>query len=593
VRIARGTPMLQTDVSAAGGAPSLQFWRARILTAVVWTMAVLSTLAYATGAGAAVRVGDWAIVAFNTFAFVAIWALALLRRLPHGIRSGGVIGISYLVGLYFTARFGPFAAGPYWLFIVPMLGALLLGLRVAIGLLALVAVTLLTLGVMLAQGALPWADRLEVLRWFVISGSFLSLDGLLAICIAVLLRGLATMHAEVQREAEQRAQAERMLVHSQKADAIGRLAGGVAHDFNNALTAILSFTQFVREDLPRDAQAHEDLGEVLAAAYRAQTLTRQLLAFSRQQVVEPQRVDVNEVVTTTARMLERMLGEDIALVTRLEPSPWTVFMDPNALDQVLMNLAVNARDAMPDGGKLVIETANRPVDTDSADPEGQPMPPGDWVMVAVSDTGVGMDRDTLARIFEPFFTTKEAGKGTGLGLPSCNGVVRQAGGHLHVYSEPMHGTTFRVYLPRAEGPARSIQPPPAPVDLRGDETILVVEDDAHVRGVLIRGLRRMGYEVLEAGDGQAALAHADTHGLDIDLLVTDVIMPGTNGKELVDALRQARPDLPVLFVSGYTRDMVAHRGIVEADVDLLQKPFTQRELALRVRQILDRTCALA
>jgi signal transduction histidine kinase len=342
--------MLQTEVSAAGGAPSLQFWRARILTAVVWTMAVLSTLAYATGVGAAVRVGDWAIVAFNTVAFVAVWALALLGRLPHGIRSGGVIGISYLVGLYFTARFGPFAAGPYWLFIVPLLGALLLGLRVAIGGLALVAVTLITLGVMLAQGALPWADQLEVLRWFVISGSFLSLDGLLAICIAVLLRGLATMHAEVQREAEQRAQAERMLVHSQKADAIGRLAGGVAHDFNNALTAILSFTQFVREDLSRDAQAHEDLGEVLAAAHRAQTLTQQLLAFSRQQVVEPQRVDVNEVVTTTARMLERMLGEDIELVTRLEPSPWIVFMDPSALDQVLMNLAVNARDAMPGGG---------------------------------------------------------------------------------------------------------------------------------------------------------------------------------------------------------------------------------------------------
>ncbi|MFW5925110.1 MAG: ATP-binding protein [Myxococcota bacterium] len=571
----------------------MQHWRARILTAVVWTLAVLSSVAYAAGVGAAIEIGDWEIVAFDTGALAAAWALALLSRLPYGVRASGVLLVAYVVGAYFTTRFGPFAAGPYWLFSVPLLAAMLFGLRAAIGLVALVAATVATLGVLLAHAAVPWADRMELHAWVVICASLISLDALLSIGIAVLLGRLAAMHEEVQHEVKQREKTERMLVHAQKMEGVGRLAGGVAHDFNNLLTAMSSFTEFARDELDESQTAYEDLGEVLAAVQRARTLTQQLLAFSRQQVVEPRVVDVNEVVSETERMLQRVLGEDIAFVTRLAPDLWSVHMDPHALEQVLMNLAVNARDAMPEGGKLMIETANTHLEEPPVDVGGSTMPQGDCVMLAVSDTGVGMDHETQANIFEPFFTTKPVGQGTGLGLASCYGIVRQAGGHIYVYSELGQGTTFRVYLPRARGRAESMQPPRAPVDLTGDETILVVEDDPRVRATLIRGLRRWGYEVLEAADGAEAHSVIRVRREQIDLLLTNVVMPDTTGKELADVLTRDRPDLRVLYVSGYTRDMVAHRGVVGSDVELLQKPFTTQELASKVRRVLDRAATSA
>jgi len=378
------------------------------------------------------------------------------------------------------------------------------------------------------------------------------------------------------------------LAQSQKMEAVGRLAGGIAHDFNNLLTVITTSCDLLLEDLAAADPKREDVEQVRQAADGATALTRQLLAFSRQQVLAPQVVDLGDVVHGVEKMLRRVIGEDIDLVTVLGAEAGAVKADVGQIEQVLMNLAVNARDAMPTGGKLTIETGNIEHDPDYAR-EQEAAAVSRFVMLAVSDTGVGMDEATKARIFEPFFTTKEPGKGTGLGLATVYGIVKQSGGFIWVYSEPGLGTTFKIYLPRVDAaPEAGVATPALTASLRGTETVLLVEDAAAVRSVTHQALSRQGYTVLDAPNGAEALRIAADHPGAVHLLLTDVVMPGISGRQLSDELTRLRPDTKVLFTSGYTDDAVVRHGVLESGIAYLQKPFTVDGLARKVREVLGR-----
>ncbi|MCC6900409.1 MAG: response regulator [Polyangiaceae bacterium] len=391
----------------------------------------------------------------------------------------------------------------------------------------------------------------------------------------------------VVRDVSERERFEERQRATQRMEAVGKLAGGIAHDFNNVLSAIIGNAEFAKHSLPTDSPAHEDLDELRASADRAAALTRQLLAFSRRQVIEPIRVDLNELSRQTERMLARLLGEDIEIQQVLAADLWSVEVDPSQLEQVLLNLAVNARDAMPKGGKLTIETQNVTLDDDYAR-EHPEVTAGDYVLLGVSDTGTGMSDEVRVRVFEPFFTTKPVGQGTGLGLATVYGIVKQAGGHIWVYSEPGRGTTFKIYLPRVDGGAQTLpgrRPSQRPVG--GTERILVVEDEAPVRRLLVRTLNSAGYTVIEAANGADALLKLGSTDGQLDLLVTDVVMPQMGGRELATKVLAKHPDLPVLYLSGYTENAIVHHGVLDAGLVFLQKPFTPEELLRRVRDVLD------
>ena len=383
-----------------------------------------------------------------------------------------------------------------------------------------------------------------------------------------------------------RKQLEGQLRQAQKMEAIGRLAGGVAHDFNNVLTAIFGYVDLLREEVPADSSAQADLAEVRKAAERAAALTRQLLAFSRQQVLESVVLRLNDLIEDFEKMLRRVIGEDVMLRLALAKDAGNVRADPGQLHQVLMNLVVNARDAMPTGGSLIIETANADLTEQYAELH-QPVIPGRYVMIAVSDSGMGMSPEVKARIFEPFFTTKEKGRGTGLGLSTVYGIVKQSGGYIWAYSEVGRGTTFKIYLPRVDAPAEPLSKPREDGSVAGTETILLAEDDPILRPLARALLEKLGYTVLEGEDAQSALAAARTHTGPIHLLVADVVMPGSSGRELARRLAELRPETKVLFVSGYTDDAIVHHGMLEPGLNFLQKPFTPAVLARKVREVLD------
>lgn len=372
---------------------------------------------------------------------------------------------------------------------------------------------------------------------------------------------------------------------AQKLESIGRLAGGVAHDFNNLLTVINGHSELLLKKLTALDPMYDSVSEILHAGQNAAALTQQLLAYSRKQIVEPKVSDLNRIVEDTRTLLDRVLGEDIELQTMLQPELWHVRVDRTQFMQVLMNLAVNARDAMPDGGHLLIETANLELDARYASQHPE-VKPGSYVQLSVSDSGVGMDEDTRANVFEPFFTTKKAGTGTGLGLATVHGVVRQAGGWIWVYSEPGGGTTFKIYLPRVEGPCEE-QEAASPIGkLRGSETVLLVEDQKELRSLVEVVLEGQGYKVLAAANADEALLSAERYAGPIHLLLTDVVMPGMTGRTLAERLKPSRPEMRVLYISGYTQNVIVHRGMLDAGVDYLAKPFGPDTLAKKVRQVL-------
>jgi PAS domain S-box-containing protein len=384
----------------------------------------------------------------------------------------------------------------------------------------------------------------------------------------------------------ERRELEEQLRQSQKMEAIGRLAGGVAHDFNNLLTVISGYGDMIMRSLPAEDALHGSIEEVLRAASRATSLTNQLLAFSRRQVSQPKILDLNVLVANMDRMLRRVIGEHIELETVLTPGLGSVKADTGQLEQVIMNLAVNARDAMPEGGNLSIRTAN--VDVPQSSRPHADVQPGSYVRLTVADTGKGMDTEIMVHLFEPFYTSKSTGKGTGLGLSTVYGIVKQSGGEIVVESEPGRGATFHIYMPRITGVMETMHSAAArPGVLSGAETILLVEDEPGVRQLVREMLHRLGYTILEAGGGPDALRIFDQHQGSIDLLLTDVIMPQMSGRELAERLRLRQPSLKVLYVSGYTDDMLAHHGMLEPDVFLLPKPFAPDELAKKLREVLD------
>jgi signal transduction histidine kinase len=397
----------------------------------------------------------------------------------------------------------------------------------------------------------------------------------------------ARLYQQVREAYEELSRTQAQLVQSQKIEAIGRLTGGIAHDFNNLLTVILVRTELALQSLKSEDPLRWTLELVHQTAGRAATLTHQLLAFSRKQRLEPRVLDLNAVVADIGQMLERLIGEQIRLVTALDPALGTVRADRGQLEQVIMNLVVNARDAMPEGGQLTLETAN--VELDAAFARRHlGSRPGPYVLSTVSDTGTGMSPDVQAHLFEPYFTTKGVGKGTGLGLATVHGIVKQSDGYISVYSEPGRGTTVKVYLPRVEAPAEQVEPAgPGAGAPRGSETILLVEDAEEVRALARDVLEAHGYAVLEAGHGVEALSVCETHSGPIQLVLTDVVMPEMGGRELAERLAGCRPEAKVLYMSGYTEHAIGRRGPLDARVPFIQKPFTSDVLARKVREVLD------
>ena len=392
--------------------------------------------------------------------------------------------------------------------------------------------------------------------------------------------------AERQRLEQERADIQARGMESQRLESIGLLAGGVAHDFNNLLTAISGYTDLACSRFGADDEVQEELGGIRHAADQAAALTRQLLAFSRNQPLRPSIVDLGGVVRSVEPLLRRLLGERIHLVAEADPDLWPVLVDAGQIESIIVNLSINARDAMESGGTLTIETAN--VELDDAYSRTHPeVTPGKYAMVAVSDTGDGMDEETLSHIFEPFFTTKALGKGTGLGLATVYGTVRQSGGHIWVYSEPGQGTTFKVYLPRAAGPAPVGTAGPARVEpRRGSELVLVAEDEDYVRAMIVQALERRGYDVLPVDSGEAALDALAARGAEIGVLLTDMVMPGIGGLELVERVRAVRPDLRAIVMSGYTATQMDQRQL-PPDVTFLEKPFTLARLDEAIREVLE------
>jgi two-component system, cell cycle sensor histidine kinase and response regulator CckA len=399
----------------------------------------------------------------------------------------------------------------------------------------------------------------------------------------------------VARDVTERRKLELQLQQAQRLDTVGRLAGGIAHDFNNLLTAILSSASVARETLPPDHEVQADLADVQLAGERATQLTKQLLAFARRQPVSQQPIELNDRVATMERMLSRLVGPDVALRVTLGENVWHVRADGPQLEQVLVNVVVNARDAMPHGGRLTVRTGNRTLE-DGQIVLPRPMPAGDYVEIVISDTGAGMDEETLAHVFEPFYTTKPVGQGTGLGLAMCYGIVRQHHGVIWIESSPGRGTTVFILLPRYDGPVplpleRPRSDTPAAVT-RGTETLLLVEDEPQVRAVAARALRAAGYRVLEATNGRDGVQVARRERDAIDLIVSDVVMPEMGGKEMVELARQFVPSAAVLFVSGYTAGSFPLPADDSSANRFLQKPFTPQELLAMVRQVLDRHAAL-
>jgi PAS domain S-box-containing protein len=400
------------------------------------------------------------------------------------------------------------------------------------------------------------------------------------------VQGIARDITDRKRMEDDLRSSQAQLQQSQRLEAVGQLAGGVAHDFNNLLTAIIGYSDFAMRKMRANNPIRRDLEEIKKAANRAATLTRQLLAFSRKQILKPEVLDLNLVVGDMHKMLQRLIGEDIILVTTLASQPDPVKADRGQLEQIIMNLVVNARDAMPFGGSVTIETANV-VFNDAYATDHVPVQPGNYVMLAVSDNGLGMDASTQLHIFEPFFTTKELGKGTGLGLSTVYGIVKQSGGFIWVYSELNVGTTFKIYLPSLtelafDHESTSVEAP----DSSETGTVLLVEDDPLVRNVALRALETAGYKVLESGNGHGALAMAHSCMDDIDLLITDVVMPLMGGRELAQQLSELHPKTSILFMSGYTDDAVVRHGIMDKDIEYLQKPFTPESLVRRVGEVL-------
>ncbi len=406
-------------------------------------------------------------------------------------------------------------------------------------------------------------------------------------CVDFDKKGQPLRFIGTQQDITDRKSLESQFFQAQKMEAIGRLSGGIAHDFNNLLTTIIGYSELMHDNLPQN-DSHEFLEEIIKAGKSASSLIQQLLAFSRNQVLELEIMDLNSEVKGLEKMLQRLIGEDIQLSTFLSSSPCQIKADRVQIQQVIINLAVNARDAMPLGGNLTIETSSLTLDESYANEHDIRLNPGPYVMMSISDNGFGMDRETREKIFEPFFTTKEKGKGTGFGLATVYGIIKQSNGYIWVYSEPGKGTCFKIYMPEiCEIPIAKQENQTDPEILCGSATVLLVEDEQYVRDLLVTVLEQYGYTVIEARNGQEALALCDQHKDRLDLIVTDVVMPGMSGRELADRIKKKMPDIKILFMSGYSDNAIRHHAILDSEIAFIQKPISPKVLGRKVQEILN------
>jgi signal transduction histidine kinase len=570
-----------------GGGPEL----ARLTRLVHTALVVGIAIDLIAGPPVASLLSPWPelALALNGLLLVVFVGLLILTR--HGRARLAAWLLILVLWLYQSAMLWWFGGlrtpGIVTFFAVVLMAALFLGPRGSV--VALVLSVAASLAVLLAEkaGLLPAVQAPSaVLIWVLLLINLFAVVVLAHLAFAELRRANLSLQAEIderRREEETRRRLEEQLRQSQKLEAVGRLAGGVAHDFNNLLMVITGHGELLRRGLEAEDPRRRKLNQMMSAADRASRLVRQLLAFSRSQALEPQRVDLDALVSEAARMLRPLMGSNISLETRLQASPRQVWIDPAKIEQVIMNLALNARDAMPDGGRLDIGTESRDVDDAGA------ASPGRYVVLSVRDTGAGMDAQTRSRVFEPFFTTKSSGQRTGLGLAMAYGIVQQSGGHIAVESERGHGTAFHIHLPLLDADADSgpAEEPPAE-GARGQETILVVEDEESIRELARELLAGLGYGVLCAESGETALAAAERHSGPIHLVLADVVMPGLEAPDLVARLRETRPSTRALYMSGHSGPELASHGFDEGRPDFLPKPFGRDLLARRVREILDR-----
>ncbi len=523
----------------------------------------------------------------------------LFRRIPFSIRVLTGLLVIYGVGLAALVILGPESSGRVWLFSFSIVATLLLGLRAGLTSIVINSVTVLAVGYLLSHGMLNWAtgDSTHIKVWTITAVTFVFLNSVVTISLAVLVRTLEKnlvhqhyvaaklqkANNELKENNEKREKLEAQLIQAQKMESVGRLAGGVAHDFNNMLGVILGHAELAMDELDQDQPVYNDLLQIQQAANRSADITKQLLAFARKQIVSPKVIDLNETVSEMLKMLLRLIGENIELTFLPGKRLWLTKIDPSQVDQILVNLCVNARDAIAGVGKITVETGNCTLDEEYCLAHAG-FAPGQYVKINVSDNGRGMDKEILPHIFEPFFTTKEVNEGTGLGLATIYGIVKQNNGFVNAYSEQGQGTTFSIYLPRYLGKTNleecNIVAEPA---IHGDETILLVEDEPTILDMTTTMLQRLGYTVLVAGTPSDAIHLADEHSGQIHLVLTDVIMPEMNGRILTQKLMENRPGLKCLFMSGYTANVISHHGVLDEGVSFIQKPFTKRDLAEKIR----------
>lgn len=544
-------------------------WRQHVLDLSLNVSLVLGLLVYIPSIWLAFDFGQMEVVVGDTIAMLGIVLLAFVKRISYPIRAVAFCAVMYGLGVMLLVTVGP--VSQIYLFGFSILATLLLGLRMGLFAVGLNVVTLLVTG-LTGSGAetmnAPWTLD-DSGAWVVLTMNFSLVNLILTLTVGLVLTALERIG---QSEREARTQ----LVHARKLEAIGQLAGGVAHDFNNLLTVINGHSELALLTLRTDDPSRASMEGILDAGLRAAKLTRQLLAFSRRQVLAPEILDPNTVIRNLDSMLRRLIGEDIRISTDFPADVLRIRVDPGQLEQVIVNLVMNARDAMPDGGSLIISTSNRQLSNHVE------LTPGTYVAIRVADTGTGMSPEVQSHMFEPFFTTKPQGKGTGLGLATVFGIIKQSGGHIGVDSTLGHGTSFEILLPALEDEAAEAKA--GTVDVKpASETILLVEDDPAVREMTRMILEFNGYHVLEAINGKEALSRYNSS---VDLILTDVVMPEMSGRQMMDELRRKYPDVKVLYMSGYTDDAVVRRGVSTATERFLSKPFTSAELTTAVRNVL-------
>jgi len=580
-------------------------WRKKVFMIIFASFLVFITVPYCMSVRFVIQHKMWVSFTVYTLSYISIFIIVFFRQIPFKTRV--IIGLFAFYSLGVVAFVYAVAGGSGKLYLMSssILATLLIGIKFGIFSIFINALTLLVVGYFVANGAIVWIDgNPVVMKVYILTGTtFLFLNSVITISLAALVSALEINLIESQNAAyelkkandellqnqKKREKLEAQLIQAQKMESIGRLAGGVAHDYNNISSIIIGYSELALEKVKKDDELYDNLTQIYSAAKRSADITRQLLAFARQQTVSPKVFNLNDTVENMLKMLKKLIGEDVDLAWLPGADLGQIKIDPSQIDQILVNLCVNARDAIADVGKVTIETENVLLDEAYCDDHAESVE-GEFVMLVVSDDGCGISSENLDKLFDPFFTTKDIGKGTGLGLATVYGIVKQNNGFINVYSEVDKGTTFKIYLPRHSEKIENDQNEIAEQFLLSQgETLLLVEDDLSILKLVERMLKSLGYTVLPVNTPNEAIAKAEGHKDPIHILVTDVVMPEMNGRELSEELKKQYPNLKTVFMSGYTANVIAQRGVLEDGIHFIQKPFSKNELAKTIRRTLGET----